>query len=157
LPDWKTPSFKENVMRRLQSVALSLAFMLVSTGSALAQTPALEMQTLDLTVGEWKYDQMEGTTECNRLGDYMVHCTSAWTNAAGNQIEAVFMTGYDTNAKVYRGYRFYSSGYADSGIGWMNDNSFTIVYEGPDGTIDRMSSTLTGDTWTYVWHTSAQG
>ena len=127
-------------MRRLQSVALSLAFMFVFTGSALGQTQAPEMQTLDLTVGEWTYDQTEGTTECKRLGDYMVHCSSEWTNAAGNHVEAVFIIRYDTNAEMYRAHRFYSGGYADSGIGWMNGDSLTFVFEGPDGTMDRMSS-----------------
>ena len=144
-------------MRRLQSLVLSVAFMFVFTGPALTQTQAPEMQTLGLAVCEWTYDQLEGTTECERLGDYMVHCTSEWTNAAGNDVEAVFINGYDTNAKVYRGYRFYSGGYADSGIGWVHGDSFTILYKEPDGTIYRASSTITADRWTYVWHRSVQG
>lgn len=58
---------------------------------------------------------------------------------------------------MYRGYRFSSNGYVDSGTGWYEDDTWTIVYDNPSGNKNRMTSTFTADTWTYVWHNSVRG
>ena len=144
-------------MRRLVSVAIPLAILFLSAIPSLAQERSPEAQRLDAFVGNWTYDDIEGETECELLGDYIVHCTSAWTTDAGNPVEAVFLVRYDTEAEVYWGHRFYSGGYADSGLGWVEGDTWTFVYEGPAGTRFRMTSIVSRDTWKYVWHRSVQG
>jgi hypothetical protein len=144
-------------MRHLVSVALSLAFLFLSAIPTLAQERSAELQQLDSFVGTWTYSHIEGTTTCNRLADSIVHCTSAWTNTAGNPIEAVFLIRYDTEAEMYKGYRFYSGGFVDSGTGWFEGDTWTFVYDNPSGNKNRMTSTVSANTWTYVWHSSVRG
>jgi hypothetical protein len=142
-------------MRRTVFAVLTLLFLLPLTVQA--QERSAELQRLDSFVGNWISDGLEGTGTCNRLADNIVHCTSAWTTTAGNPIEAVFLIGYDTEAEMYKGYRFYSSGYVDSGTGWVEGDTWTVVYDNPSGNKNRMTSTITADTWTYVWHRSVHG
>ena len=144
-------------MRRLISVALPLAFLFLSAIPTLAQERSPELQRLDWFVGNWTFNEVEGESECERLGDYIVHCNSAWTTADGNPVEAVFLMRYDAEAEVYRGYRFYSGGYADVALGWVEDDTWTFVYEGPAGARFKFTGVASGDTWTFVWHRSVQG
>lgn len=74
-----------------------------------------------------------------------------------DDIKAVWLFRYDTEDEVYRSYRFYSNGYADSALGWVEGDTWTFVYEGPEGARSRFTGVESGDTWTYEWHSSIQG
>lgn len=136
-----------------------LVALLTTLGQeALAQdAAAVAADKLEWFAGDWTYNELDGEVSCNMLGEYIVHCDGAWVNDAGDEIEAVFITRYDAVEDVYRGYRFYSGGYADVARGWVDGNDWTFLYEGRDGAMIRFSATASGDSWSYVWHRSDQG
>lgn len=144
-------------MRYLASLAIPLAFLSLFAVPATAQDLSPELQELDAFIGEWTFDEMEGTTMCERLADNIVHCTSNWISAEGNLVEAVFVTGYNPLRERYESYRFYSSGYWDSGTGWFEDGNWVTVYDAQNGNKVRQISTITGETWTYQWFRSVRG
>lgn len=130
-------------------------FSLILPVGLQAQTP--EMEYLNRMVGAFKYNQIEGGGECKKVGDYILHCMSAWTNSSGEQIEAVWITKFDPESEEFMAFRFYNSGYSDSGPGWVDGDTGVFVYEGPGGIRARMTQTWSGDTLHYVWHRSVQG
>ncbi len=136
---------------------LATLLLLAIPTPTIGQEHSAETQALEPMVGNWTYDHLDGSTECKRLGDYTVHCFSAWTNAEGAPIEAVFLNRFDPQSEVFRGHRFYNSGYADSGMCWVDGTTWVCVYEQPEGARARITSTISGDSWSYVWHRSVQG
>ena len=108
-------------------------------------------------VGSWEYTSVEGTTECDKVGQYMVNCRSVWTTASGDPRDAVFIIRFDPETEMLMGYRFYNSGYADSGFGWVDGNTSVFVYELAEGARARITQTWSGNTITYVWHSSVEG
>lgn len=144
-------------MRHLASLALGLSLLFLFAGPAPAQDLSPELQRLDMFIGEWTYDDMDGATMCERLGDFIVHCTSDWTNADGNLVETVWVIGYNTQTERFQAYRFYSSGYWDSGTGWIEDGNWVTVYDARNGNKVKQISTITEDTWTFQWFSSVRG
>lgn len=144
-------------MRYLASLAVSLAFLSLSAGSALAQDLSPGIQRLDQFVGTWAYDNMDGTTTCDRLAEAIVHCTSDWINADGDPVGAVFLMVYNSLTERYEGYRFYSSGYSDSGAAWFEDGNWVSVFDARNGNKVKQISTVTTDSWTYEWFRSVRG
>jgi hypothetical protein len=136
------------------SLIVTLAMLLPLRTAA--QQPA-EAQRLGPLVGEWTFDHVDGGSRCDWLGDFIVRCQSHWTNASGNAVEAVFFVRWDAAQESYTGYRFYSGGYTDSGPGWFDGDTWTFVYEGPQGARYRFVAELSGDKETYTWHRSLQG
>lgn len=146
-------------MRHLAWLVISLAVtvLVVIPSPTFAQEQSTESQALSSFVGTWTYDHIEGGTECTWLGDHIVHCRGSWIAANGNEIEAVFLTRYDTVAEIWRAYRYYNNGYADSAVGWLEDGTWTFVYELPGGDRARFTAAMSGDKWTYEWHNSVHG
>ena len=142
--------------RLLLSSCVLLVPLLTLPQQLLAQQPP-EAQRLGVFVGEWTFDELEGEATCAWLGDMAVHCPASWLNSEGDTIEAVFLTRWDAEAEVYTAHRFYSSGYADSGLAWVDGDTWTTVFEGPEGARYRNTSVISGDTWTYEWHMSVEG
>ena len=138
----------------ISNVILFLLFALPQQG--VAQQPP-EAQKMNLMVGEWKYEQNEGSLNCKWLGDFITHCESSWKNDAGETIETVWLNRYDQEAKVYTSHRFYSGGYTDSGVGWLDGGTWTFVFDGPAGARYRITSVISEDTWTFEWHSSIKG
>lgn len=145
-------------MRRffpLLGAAIVLAISPPSTLSS--QEFEEEIRRLDWFVGSWTYDQLDGGADCQRLGDFMIHCKSVWTTASGSENEAIFITRFDPQTERWRAYRFYRNGYADAAMGWVDGDSWTFVYEMPDGSRARFTAAASGDIWSYEWHRSVQG
>ncbi len=144
----------------MKSILLILSIVLFALISlpqqVFAQQPP-EAQRMDGFVGEWTFDDMDGGSTCNWLGDFTIHCQGSWTTDTTNTAEVVFLTRYDPEAEVYTAHRFYSGGYTDSGLGWLAGDTWTFVYEGSAGARYRIISVITGDTWTYEWHKSVEG
>ncbi len=130
--------------------------LLVLPQQVVAQQPP-EAQRMDVFVGDWEYEDLEGGTKCKWLGEFIIHCENSWINDAGDTVEAVFLTRYDQEAKIYTAHRFYSGGYTDSGLGWVNGNTWSFVYEGQAGARYRFTGVISGDTYTYEWHRSDKG
>jgi endonuclease YncB( thermonuclease family) len=49
------------------------------------------------------------------------------------------------------------SSYADSGLAWIDGDTWTVVYEGAGGVRFRMTIVVADGTQTYVWHRSVEG
>jgi hypothetical protein len=146
-------------MRRLTSLTIPLfvlGFVIIPT-QTFAQEQSAESQLLGLFVGSWTYDHIEGGTECSWLGDHIVHCRGSWITADGNEVEAVFLTRYDEAEEMWRAHRYYNSGYADSAVGWLEDGTWTFVYETPSENRVKFTGVISGDKWTYDWHRSVHG
>jgi hypothetical protein len=122
-----------------------------------AQEHAAEIQALEALVGSWTYDHLEGGAECTKLGDLMIHCRSVWATSGGNEMDLVSIVRYDTATEMFRGYRFYNSGYADEAVGWIDGNDWVFVYDAPSGNKVRFTATLSDTSWVYQWHRSVQG
>jgi hypothetical protein len=146
-------------MRRLASVAIPLAVLLIPAvpTTTIAQEHSTEIQQLDWFVGSWTYDHLEGGAECERLGEYIVQCRSVWKTDAGEDREGYFFTRYDTVAEAWKAYRFYNTGYADEGLGWVEGDTWTWVYEGRMGARYKFIGVEAGEKWTYTWYRSLQG
>ena len=114
-------------------------------------------QKMNAMVGEWKYDNLDGEVSCEWFGELIVRCTSSWTTDDGESRKLVFFTKYDPESEVYETYRFNSNGYTDSGYGWVDGNTWTLVFEGTKGARYKITSTISEDTWSYKWHISQKG
>lgn len=142
-------------MRRILGTFLPL--VLLFPLSATAQEHTEELAFLNRIVGSFEYGGVDGGGECEKLGDFIVSCRSAWTTTSGTQMEAIFITQFDPEAETFTAYRFYNTGNASSGPGWIDGNTSVFVYEMPGGTRARITQTWSGDTTTYEWHRSVQG
>jgi hypothetical protein len=139
------------------TLSLALILMPAVPTTAKAQEHAAQIRQLDWFVGSWTYDQTEGGAECKKLGDFMVHCTSTWKTAEGDDAEAVFITRYDAVDETWKAYRFYRNGYADQALGWIEGGTHTYVYEGRNGARRKFVGVAEGETWAYTWYRSLQG
>ncbi len=145
-------------MKRILLILTVVLFPLFNLPQqAVAQQPP-EAQRLEAFVGDWTYDNpLDGVFTCEWLGDLIVHCQSSWLDADGDTIYQVLLNRYDPEAEVYRSHRFYSGGYADSGLGWVDGNTWTFVYEGPRGARFRITLVIAEDNAAYEWHRSLEG
>ena len=144
-------------MRHLAALAIPSALFLLCACPASAQDLSPELQRMDQFIGTWNYDGMDGTAICQRLADNIVRCNSDWTNADGDPVEAVFIWVHDPLTERYMTYRFYSSGYWDSGTGWFEDGTWVAIYDAQNGNKVKSTSTITADSWTYEWYRSVRG
>lgn len=144
----------------MKKALLTLTVAMLALGTlpqqVVAQQPP-EAQRIGWLVGDWTYDNLDGWAKCAWLGDFIVQCQTAWVDAAGDSTEALFLTRYDAEAEVYTTHRFYSGGYTDSGVGWVDDDTWTFVYDGPAGTRYRFTGVISEETWTYEWYRSVKG
>jgi len=137
-------------------VTIILISLIALPQQVVAQQPP-EAQRMSWFVGDWEYQTLDGGAKCKWLGEFIIQCESSWTNDDGNTVEALFLTRYDSKAKIYTAHRFYSGGYTDSGLGWVDGDTWTFVYEGQAGARTRFTGVISGDTWTYEWHRSVEG
>jgi len=144
-------------MKRVPLTLTAVLFPLLTLPQQVVAQQPPEAQRLGWFVGDWVYEGLDGGTKCEWLGDSIVHCQSSWINSDGDSIEAVFLIRYDPEAEVYTAHRFYSGGYTDSGLGWVDGDTWTFVYEGATGARFRFTGVTSEDTWTYEWHTSVEG
>ena len=108
-------------------------------------------------MGDWTNDDGNGELTCEMLGEYILQCTFAGVDPGGDEIVVVQYTRYDTDEDAYTTHRFVSNGYADTGLTWVDGDTWTFVYDGPDGVRFRDTSTVSGNAMTTVWHISEQG
>jgi len=134
-----------------------LVFLLVLPFGAAAQEKTPQMTYLDQMVGTFEYDHTDGRGECRKMGDFIVHCRSAWTNSSGEGAESVWITRLEPETGNMTAYRFYSHGYTDSGPVWINGEEAVTVYEGPGGLRQRITHSWSGNTLNFVWHESVRG
>ncbi|MDH3650641.1 MAG: hypothetical protein OEQ53_13240 [Saprospiraceae bacterium] len=144
-------------MKSISLISNVILFSLLALPQQVFAQQPPEAQRMDWLVGDWKYEDLDGGAKCKWLGDFTIHCESSWTNNAGETTEAVFLTRYDPEAKIYTAHRFYSGGYTDSGLGWVDGDTWSFVYEGPAGDRYRFTGVISEDTWTYEWHSSVKG
>ena len=142
-------------MRRILGSFLALLFLVPLGATAQEETP--EMGFLNWGVGSFEYDHIEGGGDCKKVGDYVLHCMSAWTTTSGNEVEAIWITRLNPETGELTAFRFYNNGYADSGRVWIDGDTAVTVYELPGGARARITQTWSEDTVTYVWHRSVQG
>lgn len=108
-------------------------------------------------VGSWTSDDYEGGFECEWLGETVVVCRSEWVMDSGDEGEAFYVNRWDSENELYRSYRFYDTGYADSGTMWVDGETWTVVMEGPKGSLDRIIWTVAPEDAEYTWHRSVRG
>ena len=141
----------------MKRLVLALAIVLLVPTQALAQQSP-ELQALYVLVGEWTYDDLSGGGTCEWVGRSFVVCLMRWTTAAGNANAATWVSGYDAENEVYTSSRFYDNGYSDSGTGWRDGDTWTYVYDSTAGTKLRMTQVYDSETsGTYQWARSAEG
>ena len=134
-------------MKRLLLFLLALfAFPLAASAQDAAGAEALHA-----LVGEWSYDQIEGSVSCAMLGENVVHCQGSWKNDAGNDVFAVFSTLYQPGTGQFRSVRYYGSGYMDSGRAWVAGDTWVTLYVSDSGVVQKFTGTIEGDTWSYHW------
>jgi len=144
-------------MKNILLISTMVLFSIFALPQQVAAQQPPEAKSMDFLVGDWEYVDVEGGVTCKWLGDFIINCQGSWTNDAGNTVEAVFLQRYDPEAKIYTAHRFYSGGYTDSGLAWVDGDTWTTVYEGSGGTRNRFTGVISGDTWTYEWHRSVKG
>lgn len=142
--------------RALFTLTVVLCPLVIPPHQVVAQQ-APEAQRLGWFVGEWVYEDLDGGAECEWLGELIVDCHSSWINSAGDSLQLRSLIRYDRDAQVYTAYRFYSGGYADSGLGWVDGDTWKFVHEGPEGARYRATVLASQDTWAYEWHRSVRG
>ncbi|MGD2122775.1 MAG: hypothetical protein PVJ76_13565 [Gemmatimonadota bacterium] len=134
-----------------------LACLLLFSGDLKAQEHSAQIEYLNKWVGTWTFDTLEGETECEKVGDYIVDCRTTWKTASGAEREAVFITRFDPETETFLGYRFYSTGSASYGPGWIDGDTDVFIYDMPGGTRAKVNQTWSGEKLTYEWYRSTQG
>ena len=116
-------------MRRVLGFIL-LAALVVPAGLR-AQDHSEQIAFLDMLVGTFEYEHIEGGGECEKVGLYNVNCVSRWTTTAGVEREAIWITRFNPETESFVGYRFYENGYADSGHGWVDGLRRLWIHKNP--------------------------
>jgi hypothetical protein len=107
----------------------------------------------DFLSGSWEFVGLEGGGECRLIGSAGFHCFTK-----SNDDEALWVAWWDDGDEVYRTYRLYNSGYSDSGVKWMDGDTWTFVYEGRTGGRSKLVTVRTDDdTFEYTWYRSLRG
>lgn len=144
----------------MKKISLISCFVLLTLfvfqQEAIAQQSPMAKR-MDIFVGDWKYEHMEGESKCVWLGKLTLHCESSWINKEGKKMKMVWLNRYDSKAKLYTTHRFYSNGYMDSGLGWVDGNTWTYVYDVDADNRYRITVVMSENTSNYKWHRSLKG
>lgn len=143
-------------MRRLASVTIPLAVLCLSAMSAYAQERSVELQRFEFWIGMWG-DTAGGAPiqECSWVGESFVQCT---VFGAEQPVSTIHVFGYDADAEAYTAFRFYGNGFHDTGMGWVEGNTWTIVYADNPGRIIRWTGIQESeDMFSYRWERSVEG
>lgn len=152
-------------MRRasLSGVPLTIAIMLlfsVSVRTPAQQAAGPEHERLGFWVGEWSYvvGGGSGTLTAERLGDFFIQMTEAYTSPAGNTVRILSVIGYDPAEKAYTWHRYWSSGYSDAAKGWVHDDTWRFVIDEPVGRKARVTMVEESpDVIVFKWERSVEG
>lgn len=143
-------------MRRLAWLTTTLAVsLLLFPAFASAQDRSPELQKLDYFVGEWTYGSEEspGSMHFEWFGSFL-RCTEVTSRG----VEVLHIWGYDPDDEVYRGCRYYETGYADCFHGWFSENQFAWVVEGRLSPITKIAFNLESpSTYTFQWSRMVEG
>jgi hypothetical protein len=130
---------------------LFLTFAVLALPASLRAQGSSGAEALEALVGEWTYDEIDGSVNCDMLGAAYVVCEGSWKTDAGNDVFATFLTGYDEENDRYRSWRFYGGGYMDSGRTLIDGDTWVTLYVNSAGVAARFTGTLDGNTWRYQW------
>jgi hypothetical protein len=95
-----------------------------------------------------------GTMSFEPFGDFFIRAEESTPN--GNEV--LHVMGYDPDEEVYTWHRFWNSGYSDIGRGWVQDDTWTWVFNEPVGSIRKMTIVVESkDAFSFKWERSVQG
>ena len=144
-------------MKKISLIScISLFTLFMFHQEAISQESA-ETNIFDIWVGDWKYETFDGVAKGIKLAENILQWENNYTNEAGEKGKSVAYLRLKDKDKTIETYRFYSNGYADSGLVWVDGDTWTFVYEGEEGARFKFIGTLSGNTFNYKWHKSLKG
>jgi hypothetical protein len=102
-------------------------------------------------LGEWTYkDSYEtGTMKCEWLGNTFVVCHQAFTEPSGMVVPVLHVYGYDADEEAYTSQSFYGRSFAwgssMSGMGWVEENTWTWLWVNNPVSVVRMTWVVEDD------------
>ena len=130
--------------------------MLVPLGLQ-GQERSPELQKLDEMIGGFA-DTPDGKPDqvCSWVGDNLVQCPVFGEDGS---VTNIHIMGYDAEAGTYTASRFIgSSGFSDTGRGWINGDTWTFIYGDNPSRIIRFTGTWESEgVWVYKWERSVEG
>ena len=143
-------------MRRLVASAIPLAVLFLSAMPTFAQERSTELQRFDFWIGKWASAPDSTPVQvCSWVGESFVQCPVFGPDGA---VSTIHLMGYDPDAEAYTAFRFYGNGYHDTGMGWVEGNTWTVVYADNPGRMIRWTGIQeTQDAFSYKWERSVEG
>ena len=144
-------------MKRISLISCITLFTLFMFNQVAISQESAETNVLDIWVGDWKYDTIDGVNKCIKLAENIIQLENNIINEAGEKRKSVYYLRLKDKDNTIETYRFFSNGYADSGLVWVDGDTWTFVYEGEDGARFKMIGAFSDSTINYRWHRSLKG